>query len=155
MRSASWAALLRHIPPEQHHQLMLVTKAGQEININNVLRIDEEFLAFRGRLAASQESGRLFFVPYSNIDYFGYQKPIKDSDFQETFGNFESVAPAAEPTAPATAAPVASAIGTRGGPAIKSAALERFRSRSSTVIGSAVGTPLAPGTNGSRPPADG
>ncbi len=149
MRSSSWAALLQHIPPEKQDDLMLVTKSGQEINVNNILRIDQEFVAFRGRLAASQDAGRLFFVPYSNIDYFGYQKPIKESDFQEMFGSFSLPDPP-----PANGEAAAPAAGSRNPPAIKSAVLERFRSRSGTT-GAAAGTPLAPSAHAQRSAADG
>src|SRR5262249_28473370 len=131
MREVSWATLLRHIPPEQQDGMMLITKAGTEITINNLLRIDHEFVAFRGRLAGSQEGGRLFIVPYDNIDYLGTQKPIKDSDFQETFGNLVMPEPAAialedpvPPLAPSAPMPSGRTVST-----IKSAVLERFRSR--------------------------
>jgi hypothetical protein len=134
MREVSWATLLRHIPPEQQDGMMLITKAGTEITINNLLRIDREFVAFRGRLSGSQEGGRLFMVPYDNIDYLGTQKPIKDSDFQETFGNLVMPEPATiaveDPIAP-VAPSVPLAVG-RTASAIKSAVLERFRSRSAS-----------------------
>lgn len=152
MRSSSWVALLQHIPPDKQDGLMLVTKSGQEININNILRVDQEFVAFRGRLSASQDAGRLFFVPFYNIDYFGYQKPIKDTDFQDTFGSFALPDSA---TTPAHGEPAAPSSGSRGAPAIKSSVLERFRSRSNTMVGTALGTPLAPSASSPRPNGDG
>src|SRR5437763_2566346 len=94
MREVSWATLLRHIPPEQQDGLMLITRAGTEITVNNFLRIDDEFVAFRGRLSGSQDAGRLFMVPYANIDYLGTQRPLKDSDFQETYGHLVMPEPA-------------------------------------------------------------
>jgi|SRR5262245_33011807 len=167
MRSSVWAALLRHIPPEQHNTLSLVTMSGTEITLQNILRIDDEFIAFKGRLAGSQDAGRLYFIPLSNIDYFRFNRAVKDEEYAEIFGNLQlpppdvpptlmvaappaAVAPAPEP-APAPpppepeppAPPVAPAGPSRAAPApIKSEVLERFRSRN-TFNGTA---PRPPGS---------
>jgi hypothetical protein len=155
MRGCVWAALLRRIPPEQHNILMLVTRCRIEIAIQNILRIDDEFLAFKGRLAGSQDAGRLYFIPLDNIDYFGFNRPVKDEEFVELFGDFQS------PPEVVAAPPVAqepqleeSNLDTQQGEAppqpetppnapvkpslaIKSAVLERFRARSTgpTMLG--------------------
>jgi hypothetical protein len=155
MQSSAWAALLRHIPGNVHHNLMLVTRTGTEICIQAILRVDHEFLAFKGRLAGSQDAGRLFFVAFDQIDYLGYQQAVREEEFHEMFDSLQVPAPAtapppefvpeadtdpdpeptpaqALPAAPASggaAAPVApSAVAAAGAP-IKSAVLERFRSR--------------------------
>ena len=78
MRSAVWAALIRRIPPEQHNLLMLTTKCGIELALQNILRIDDDVMIFKGRIAGSQDNGRLFFVPLDNIDYFGLNRLVKD-----------------------------------------------------------------------------
>jgi hypothetical protein len=140
MHSSVWTALLRHLPPEQHDRLMLVTAGGTEIALQAVLRVEAEFIAVKGRLAGSQEAGRVFFIPYSKIDYLGFQKPLRESEFQELFGGLrlpergqpaaaepaaaEPAPPAAEPAPAAPAAPSSAAR-----TPIKSAVLERFRAR--------------------------
>ena len=101
MHNSAWVKLLRHIPAEQQSKLMLVTTGGIEITIQSLLRIDAECLALRGRLAGSTDAGRVFFVPYSHIDYFGFQQPLKESEFHELFANLNL------PAAPAPAAPPA------------------------------------------------
>src|SRR5438874_13591673 len=104
MRSCVWTTLLGRIPVEHHNILMLVTRGGTEIALQNVLYLDEEVLAIKGRLAASQDSGRLYFVPLDNIDYFGFNRMIKDEEYTAMFGNFQPP-PLAAPLPPA--APVA------------------------------------------------
>src|SRR5947209_1456105 len=148
MQSSVWALLLRQVPAEQHHTLMLVTSGHTEIAIQAILRIDHQFLAIKGRLAGSQDSGRVFFIPFTHIDYLGFQQPVKESEFQEMFGGldipapYEAAAPAPaeaprpvpalapEPT-PAPAANGANGVARPPTP-IKSAVLERFRARSVT-----------------------
>jgi hypothetical protein len=124
---------------------MLVTTAGVEIALQSILRVDGECLAIKGRLAGQQEAGRVFFIPFDRIDYLGFQQPLKESEFQEMFSSFSfpAAAPAAaaaqatEPEQPAAPAPPfqGSALVNQRTPApIKSAVLERFRSRSTTSL---------------------
>lgn len=164
MQGSAWAALLRHIPGSVHNNLMLVTRSGTEICVQTLLRVDHEFVAFKGRLAGSQDAGRLFFLAFAQIDYLGFQKEVREEAFHEMFDGLQMPAPApaappAEFTAEAEAEPVAepepqpnpapvpaavpeappdpedaaapeapsAAAGTRT--PIKSAVLERFRSR--------------------------
>jgi hypothetical protein len=151
MHNAAWIKLLRHIPADEQSKLMLVTTGGAEIAIQGLLRIDPECLALRGRLAGSTDAGRVFFVPYSHIDYFGFQQPLKEAEFHELFANLEThaaetpqevpitrPAPAPEPVAPPQAA--ANPTPPRGPAVIKSTVLEKFRARSTP----SPGTPMRP-----------
>jgi hypothetical protein len=105
MRSCVWAALLRCVPPEQHNILMIVTRGGVEIAVQNFLNIGEEMLSIKGRLAGSQDAGRLYFVPLDNIDYFGFNRIVKDEEYVAMFGNFQP--PPEVAAVPAPVAPVA------------------------------------------------
>lgn len=160
MRDAAWIKLLRHIPASEQSKLTLVTAGGIEIAIQSLLRIDPECLALRGRLAGSTDAGRVFFVPYSHIDYFGFQQPLKETEFHELFGSLEDLAteaPPEPPPAPPPAAPVlappppppppprvpSDLTPPRGPSVIKSTVLEKFRARSTTTN---PGTQMRPGT---------
>jgi hypothetical protein len=144
MHNSVWTALLRHLPPEQYDQLMLVTVGGTEIALQTVLRIEQEFMAVKGRLAGSQDAGRVFFIPYAQIDYFGFQQPLKESDFHQLFGTLTLPAPGQAVAAdPATLTPEPVRDPPDGEPAmpgsgvrtpIKSAILERFRSRTASSL---------------------
>jgi hypothetical protein len=152
MQSSVWALLLRQVPPEQHHKLMLVTRGRTEIAIQGILRIDHQFMAIKGRLAGSQDAGRVFFIPYNQIDYLGFQQPLKESEFHEMFDGLNVPAPeVAAPAAPPRAAPAlapeptptpAAANGAGRPPTpIKSAVLERFRARAVSSPGTVVRPP--------------
>jgi hypothetical protein len=153
MQSSAWAALLRHIPENVHNKLMLVTRSGTEICVQAFLRVDHEFVAFKGRLAGSQEAGRLFFLAFDQIDYLGFQQEVREEAFHAMFDSLQvpapgpavppedaaepepepepEAAPAQEPVAAAAPAVPVEPAGTaeRATTPIKSAVLERFRSR--------------------------
>jgi hypothetical protein len=148
MRGCVWATLLRCIPAEHHNILMVVTSCGTEIAVQNFLRLDDEILAIRGRLAGSQDPGRLYLVPLDNIDYFGFNRMVKDDEYLAMFGNYQPP-PQAPPPQPPVVQPPPPVQDTPPEPEprdssltpspsmplkaplpIKSAILERFRSRS-------------------------
>lgn len=148
MKSSTWVALLQMLPPEQYNKLMFVTTAGIEIALQTILRIDQEFVAIKGRLAGSQDAGRVFFLPFSRLEYLGFQYAVKETEFQEMFGNLviddapagEIPAGAVPPAGPALPGAPAAIVGPGRTPTpIKSAVLERFRSRTT-----AAGTTLRP-----------
>jgi hypothetical protein len=86
MQSASWIALLQRIPPTQHETLMLATLVGTEIAIQNILRLEAEYVVIRGRLAGSTDTGRVFFIPYDQLNYVGFQKGVTEAQICELYG---------------------------------------------------------------------
>jgi hypothetical protein len=179
MHANAWATLLRHIPPEQHGKIMVVTGSGVEVAVQNILRIDNEFMAFKGRLAGSQDQGRLFFVTFHNIDYINFKDAVQDDEFHAMFDNLEmpeipangvttfalpgeetpevpldnnaaeEIQPEALPDVepePTAATPVSPS--NRAPAPLKSAILERFRSRSNLPGGSNNGSMPRPTEGG-------
>ncbi len=148
MINASWATLLRQIPEDQHNQLMLRTANGTEISVQNFLRFDFEFVIFKGRLAGSQDAGRLFILPYSNFDYISINRMVKDEEYNEIFGSVKMPDPDAKPAPAAAAAPAdptpvpeKQTVADPGLPSlrpsfmgapVRSSVLERFRTRNSS-----------------------
>jgi hypothetical protein len=137
MQSNAWGHLLRLIPTEKHQSLSLVTTGGTEIALQGILRIEREFVAIKGRLAGCQDAGRVYFIPYTHIDYIGTQVEVKDAEFEAMFGQVELSGTPAAPS-PAAEAAVSPSVSQNtpvpvDGPSavpIRSAVLERFRSRS-------------------------
>jgi hypothetical protein len=142
MHNSVWTTLLRQIPPEKQAILTVVTAGGVEIAVQCVLRIDAEFLALKGRLAGTQDAGRIFFIPFNRIEYLSTQQELKESEFQEMFpaAPAETEAEAPLPEEPAEAAmedapPTGLPSKTPLPPSVKSAVLDRFRSRGSSLRG--------------------
>jgi len=86
MQSGAWIALLKQIPLAQHNVLSVRTLCGTEFNIQSILRLDTDFVVIRGRLAATTETGRVYFIPYDQINYIGYTKETKVDQIRELFG---------------------------------------------------------------------
>jgi hypothetical protein len=101
MRSADWVALLRLIPAELQDNLCIVFTNGMELAVQSILRLEEPYLVIRGRPAGTTDSGRVFFVPYNQITFVGFQKPMQEADVRALYGD----TPAAE--APSTETPTA------------------------------------------------
>ncbi len=140
MPSAAWARLLRLVPPKDQDNLMLLTSNRTEFAVQAILRLDPDFLIIKGRLAGSQDQGRVFFIPYEQIDHIGFYRAVKDVEFNQMFADLEAPV---EPSEPAAAE-------TNGSKTpMKSAVLERFRSRSTTIIAP---SPLAPRSPGGSSP---
>jgi hypothetical protein len=114
MHSRAWINLLRRIPPEKQDILSLVTSAGTEISIQNIFRTEDDYLVLRGRLAGTTDAGRVFFIPYDQINYLGFQQEVREVEVHALYGD-PSTAPTvqAEPAPPVTQEPASdSATGT-------------------------------------------
>src|SRR5206468_1157898 len=93
MQAAAWVALLRRIPPEQHDVLVIVTTAGAEISIQTLFRTDAEFLVIRGRMAGTTDNGRTLIIPYDQINYLAFAKPVAETVLRSLFDGPEPEVP--------------------------------------------------------------
>jgi hypothetical protein len=80
MQNSAWITLLRLMPPAMHNQLVLMTSAGLEFAVQNIFRMEEEYVVMRGRLSGTNDTGRLFLIPYDQINYIGVQAALKEAD---------------------------------------------------------------------------
>ena len=146
MLSSSWIELIRLIPPQRYDNLTVTTSSGMEINIQTVLRAEEEYMVVRGRLSGTTDAGRIFFVPYDQINFLNFITPLKEAEVHAMFTapppaaaappvppvgdetvpeTEDEPAPAVKPSeaVPAAAPPVRTTVAGR------SAILERLRAR--------------------------
>lgn len=98
MLQAFWSNLFRRLPAEHHDNFMLVTSVGTEIAIQNILGVEDEMIVLRGRISGSSDAGRVFFVPFAEINYAGFQKPLKEEEYQAIMGGANKAAPLPQPT---------------------------------------------------------
>jgi hypothetical protein len=77
MHASGWIDLVRTIPSELHASLTFLMQNHAEINSQNVVRLVEQFIVLRGRLAGSTDGGMIFFLPYDQITAISVNKPTK------------------------------------------------------------------------------
>jgi hypothetical protein len=106
MQPATWQALFRRIPREQHNNLMLTTTVGIELAVQSIVRLEDEYMVVRGRLSGSTDAGRTFFIPYAQINFLGFHKAITEATIFSYYGEtppaVAAAARTADPTAEAT-----------------------------------------------------
>lgn len=148
MQNSAWITLLRLMPPSLHGSLLLVTRIGQEISIQDVFRLEDDYAVLRGRMGGTTEAGRVFVMPYDEIHYLGFHKPMKEPEIAAIFGGQcaptetaeeraveaadltpESVAPVPSEPPPPEPAPVPAPAIEKPKPASKVVLLERVRAR--------------------------
>src|SRR5216684_2471093 len=85
MHNSAWIALLRLVPTKLHNNLMITTRIGQELAVQNILRMEADFVVFRGRMSGSNDEGRVFMMPYDELHFVGFQKPMKEHEVTALF----------------------------------------------------------------------
>jgi hypothetical protein len=144
MQSAAWKAIFNRIPREHHEILMVVTSIGIEINVKSIQLLEPDYVVIRGRLGGTTDAGRVFFVPYDQINYLTFNKEIKEEQVAEMLGTeappprapipdgegiLQAAAEAAAATAKEEPAPPPPPEPAKTAPPGKMALLERIRAR--------------------------
>jgi hypothetical protein len=80
MQNDDWMELFRVIPEDQHNTLVLTTFSGVDLSIETLLRADSCFLVFRGRVCGQTDDGRVFFLPYRQIDFLQLNRTVKEEE---------------------------------------------------------------------------
>lgn len=163
MQNTEWIDLVRIIPEDQHNKLVLTTMTGIDLNVELIIRMEEHYLVFRGRISGITDEGRVFFLPYTQIDYMQLNRQVKEEEIQRMYGD-QTDGETKEPASGVFAAPsgvfnaVAANPGSRPGltvsPATPSAPAQVSPARPS--VPGVVARLSSPGGNGhgSKPPAN-
>jgi hypothetical protein len=96
MQNNDWIELFHLIPPEQQNILVLTTASGIDLNIEMILRTEPSVLVFRGRVQGSTDDGRVFFLPYRQIDFLQMNRFVRENEIQEMFSKVAPPQPAAD-----------------------------------------------------------
>jgi hypothetical protein len=87
MQNHDWIELFRLIPEPQHNILVLTTHSGVDLAIELIIRTELTYLVFRGRVCGQTDDGRIFFLPYNQIDFLQLNRSVKESEIRELFGD--------------------------------------------------------------------
>lgn len=95
MQGSVWVTLLGRIPEKQHDNLVMFTTAGAEIMVQKIIRFEEHVVIFRGRPMGSTDHARTILLPFDQLNYLAFHKPVLEKDVLAMFAPEESVAPTA------------------------------------------------------------
>jgi hypothetical protein len=160
MKDNDWIELVRLIPEDQQNKLVLTTLTGVDLNVELIIRVEENYLVFRGRISGITDEGRVFFVPYRQIDFMQLNRQVKEAEIHHLYGDGppeESVRPPSGTfAAPSGVFNAVTASGSKHGlssPATPSAPAQVVPTRPS-LPGVSARMSSGPGTGrGSNPPA--
>lgn len=105
MQCSAWIELLRRLPADLHDSLSLGIVTGSEIVVQQLIKLESDFMVIRGRMAGSTAEGRVMLVPYSHLVLVAVNKPMMEPDVQALLGgaapaDSAMVAPSPAPPAP-------------------------------------------------------
>lgn len=86
MQSAAWKAIFNRIPREHHEIMVVVTSVGIEINVRSIQLLEPDYVVIRGRLGGTTDAGRVFFIPYDQINYVTFNTEIKEEQIATMLG---------------------------------------------------------------------
>jgi hypothetical protein len=90
MQDLAWIALLHRIPAAYHSGLILATASGADVVVQSIVRLEDDFLIFRGRPAGTSDAGKLMILPYGQINYVLYPGRLNDQQILAMFGERDS-----------------------------------------------------------------
>ncbi len=96
MQGSAWIDLLRRIPAELHDALAFGLVTGEEVVVQQLLKLESDFVIVRGRMAGTTVEGRLMMVPYAHMALVAFNKQLAEPDVQAMFG--KTAEPIAAPT---------------------------------------------------------
>jgi hypothetical protein len=97
MQNTDWIELFHLIPADQQNILVLTTVSGMDLNIETILRTEPSVLVFRGRVQGSTDDGRVFFLPYRQIDFLQINRFVRENEIQEMFAKAAPPEPPEKP----------------------------------------------------------
>jgi hypothetical protein len=86
MQGTSWITLFRRIPANLHDGLILSLTTGSEVVVQRFIKLDPDVMLLRGRMAGTQDSGRVVILPYSYLVAINFTRRIGDAEVETIFG---------------------------------------------------------------------
>jgi hypothetical protein len=122
-----------------------MTAEGSEVAVQDLIRLEPEYMVIHGRISGTTDIGLIFFIPYDRIIFVRFQKPVPDELVYGFYGlkppepKQVEVVPAEEAQAeeaPPAAPPAEETRHTPAGGMSRQELLERIRLRRHKAAGS-------------------
>ena len=82
----SWIAMFRRVPVDLHDVVAVGITTGDEIVLQKILKLEPEFMIILGRLAGTQDTGRLIVIAYAQLTYMAISRKLMDHEIHAIFG---------------------------------------------------------------------
>ncbi len=128
------------IPTNLHDSLALGLTTGSEIVVQKIDKLEPDFMIIRGRLAGTQDAGRVVLIPYAQLTFVAIQRNLKDNEVEAIFGKGAAIGVAVMPVAAAapeatpTSEPAEEEIPEETPPADDSAPAKRSTAQRSALV---------------------
>jgi hypothetical protein len=86
MQGAGWIDLFRRVPADLHDSLALGMSTGFEIVVQQLLRLDDEFMVLRGRTSGTNDGGRIMILPYGHLVSIAFNRRLAATEVEKIFG---------------------------------------------------------------------
>jgi hypothetical protein len=93
MQGSGWIGLFKQIPSNLHDALALGLSTGIEIVVQQLLRLDDDFMVLRGRTSGSNDGGRIMILPYGHLVSIAFNRRMMATEVEEIFGPSQFAAP--------------------------------------------------------------
>ena len=86
MQGSAWINLLQRIPSSHHDAIALGLVTGAEVVVQQMIRMEQDFVIIKGRMSGSTAEGRIMMVPYSHLTLVAFSRLMTEPEVQEIFG---------------------------------------------------------------------
>lgn len=86
MIDAVWLQVLQRVPVDYYDSLAIITVTGAELVIQQIFKIERDFMVLRARTAGTGDLGRTIIVAYGQIDFMAFNRKMTEEDVLKIFG---------------------------------------------------------------------
>ena len=86
MQNGGWVELFRLIPEKLHDNLIVMMADGSEVAVQDIIRLEPEYVVLRGRAGGTSDTGLAFFIPYERIVFVHLLRPLPEDVVYGLYG---------------------------------------------------------------------
>jgi len=86
MHGSDWLALMRKIPVDLHDAVAVTLTNNTELVVQQVFRIDREFMVLKARISGTTDAVRVAVVPYHQIAFVSMLREVPEANVFKLFG---------------------------------------------------------------------
>lgn len=85
MIDAVWLQILHRIPADYYDCLSIVTVTGAELVVQQVFKLERDFMVVRARTSGTGDLGRTILIPFAQIDFVAFNRKMTEDEVMKIF----------------------------------------------------------------------